>query len=217
MKMDWNFDLKNLDFNNIGIWPKPIKIFFISLSFLIFMFLGYQIDIKRQLNDLDNQKNHETELKNSYLFKQHISSNLIAYQKQYQEINNKFNKLLKDLPTQSEIPFLLEEISKCALTNGLEVHLFKPLPEKNNEFYAEIPMEISVSGNFHQIAKFISDISSLDRIVTFHDFILAHPKQDDSNTELKKVDKNKLLLEIKAKTYRYLGNTLTEDKFKEKA
>ncbi len=209
--MNFNISLNELSLENIGIWPKPIKIGTIILLSLVILFLGYKLDISQKLSEFNEAQNQEKTLKESFAMKQHLAVNLAAYQKQLIEIQKKFQFLLEQLPTRSEIPGLLEDISKSGTANGLEFRLFKPLPEKKNDFYSELPIDIAVVGTYHQIAEFISQVAFLDRIVTLHDFTLNILKDESANNvsaeTTKKIDNNgKLLLEVKAKTYRYLAH-----------
>lgn len=212
--MNFNFSLQELDFENIGIWPKSVKIAAIFMVFFLVLFFGYQFDLRHKTQELNALKYEEKKLKNILEDKQHLASNFFSYQKQLQSVEQRFHDLLIQLPTQTEIPGLLEDISKSGIANGLEFKLFKPEPEKKNEFYAELPINISVEGTFHQIALFISQISSLERIVTLHDFDLQFRKNENQITNSEKALKssNKLTLDIKAKTYRYLGSKPYDEK-----
>lgn len=206
------FNLNDLNADNIGDWPKPVKIAILIFVFIVLVFLGYRLDISSKLSELDQKQSEEKKLQDSYAIKSNLSSNLNQYRDQLKQVKARFQSLLMQLPTQTEVPGLLEDISKTGIANGLEFTYFKPQPEVVHDFYAELPIDISVKGDFHHIALFISQITALNRIVTLHDFNLALPKEDNS-TKNKNASDNKqnntnsniLILDIKAKTYRYTG------------
>lgn len=213
LKKQFDIKLSDLTLDNIGTWPEAIKVVIYIAIFVLVLILSYRIDLSKKMMEWDDAEHKEETLKNEFTQKQHMASNLEAYQQQVNKIEAQLKDFLTRLPTQTEIPGLLEDISKTGLSNGLEFNLFKPLPEVKRDFYAELPIEISVTGDFHQIAEFISQIASLNRIVTLHDFSLAigkniQTKNASSNSSAKpntSTQDNKLTLEIKAKTYRYLG------------
>lgn len=213
-----DFNLNELSFENIGVWPKGIKVLFIGVSVIVILFLGYWLDNSGQIDELHKVQSEEIKLIDTLKVKQHQATNFEFYSQQLIQINQFFKDILQRLPTKSEVPGLLEDISKTGIANGLEFKLFKPLPEVQGIFYAELPIEIAVIGNYHQIAGFISEVASRERIVTFHDFSISAVKADTNlqnkedklitpapNTEL-------LELQVTAKTYRYTGDQANHSK-----
>lgn len=189
-------DLNNLEFDNIGDWPAPVKAMLLVVLAVVILVVGYVLDTSSQLKQLDNAKNAEQTLKQTYVMKQRKASNLDAYRKQMRDIEKTFGSLLRQLPSQTEVPELLVDINRAGMASGLKFERFKPMDETPVEFYAELPIQIRVRGNYHEFGKFISAIANLPRIVTLHDFKI-YPSQDKSAS-------NELVMETTARTYRYL-------------
>ena len=185
-------ELKDLDIENLGDWPMPIKISGAALAFILTIILGWQYDIKDLQKDLNQTEQAEKDLRFSFERKQQKAANLPALKKQLTNIEETFGDLLKRLPNKSEIAELLVDISQQGLGAGLEFELFKPGEEQPEDFYIEVPIEIRVTGTYHQFGNFISGVSDLPRIVTNH------------NIKINRDDKDKvMILETVAKTYRY--------------
>lgn len=193
-----NFDLNNLDFQNMGSWPLPAKMVAVLVLSVAVLFAGYWFDIKDQLSEYDNAQKKEVELKKVFEKKQAVAANLDAYRKQMAEMEKTFGALLLQLPSKTEIAELLVDISRVGLESGLEFELFKPQNEKRKEFYAEFPIQIRVDGTYHQFGNFASGVAALPRIVTLHNFSIR-PISGKG-----KKDKGKLVMEAMANTYRYL-------------
>jgi len=191
-----NFDINNLDFQNMGSWPLPAKIVAVLVLCVAVLFAGYWFDIKDQLQVLDTARNKEVDLKKVFEKKQAVAANLDAYREQMAEMEKTFGALLLQLPSKTEIAELLVDISRVGLESGLEFELFKPQNEKRQEFYAEFPIQIRVDGTYHQFGNFASGVAALPRIVTLHDFSIKPLTGKDS--------KGKLVMEAMANTYRYL-------------
>lgn len=186
-------DLNNLDFNNMGGWPLPVKAGAVVLVCVAVLGAGYWFDIKDQVEKLDQVEKQELEKRDIFDQKQRKAANLEPLKQQLAEMEQSFGAMLRQLPNQSEIEGLLVDISQTGLAAGLEFDLFQPLDEKPADFYAEKPIKIRVSGNYHEFGEFISGVAGLPRIVTQHDI------------SIKPVDKEgKLVMEATAKTYRYL-------------
>ncbi|WP_266170678.1 type 4a pilus biogenesis protein PilO [Dyella subtropica] len=188
-------DLRNLDRNNIGGWPKSVKIFFTGLLFGLVVLLGWYVFVSDQQNTLEQQANKEEQLKQEFSQKQAKAVNLEALQQQLDEMQDMLRQLLRQLPSKTEMPELLIDISQTALSAGLETELFQPGAEVPKDFYAEKPIQLRMVGTYHQFGTFISGVASLPRVVilTLHDVSLT-PK-----------DKNgQLVLQGTVKTYRYL-------------
>lgn len=197
-----NIDLGDLDFNNIGNWkpiPKVISILFVSA---LIACLGYYLDSSKQIDTLDSLEKKENELKQLYELKQAKAANLDNYKVQLLDIQKTFGSLLNQLPSKTEVADLLSDITQTGLSNGLEFELFRPKEEKPQEFYAELPIELKVRGQYHEFGNFMSSVSALPRIVTIHDFTITVIKENKGKN--KKHKQGELLLEAHANTYRYL-------------
>ena len=188
-----NFDLSDLDVNNIGAWPNPVKIILMVVSFTVILGAGYYFYLTDKQALLDRAEAKELELRKDYEFKAEKAANLEEYRSQKQEMEATFGALLKQLPQDTEVPGLLDDITRTALDNELTIESIDLQAERQLEFYVELPIDIVVEGNYHKIGSFVSGVAALSRIVTLHDFEL---EPQDSTTNLK--------LRILAKTYRYL-------------
>lgn len=188
-----DFDLGDLDFDNVGSWPTPIKLF-IWLALLAAIVAGgyyYHIeDLQLQLGEVEAK---EIKLKKEFEKKAFQAANLDAYRQQMVEMEESFGALVSQLPSDTEVPGLLEDITNKGLLNGLNIASIDLLKEQAREFYVELPISISASGSYHDLGAFISGMAGLPRIVTLHDFKIV----------LKGGDANKLQMNIIAKTYRY--------------
>jgi type IV pilus assembly protein PilO len=193
-----NIDLNELDLNDVGAWPWPVKIITVVIASIVILFLGYWTDTKKQLKALDASQQEELTLRSTFEAKQHKTANLDAYKEQMVVMKASFGALLRQLPEKTEVPGLLEDVSHQGLAAGLEFRTIRLLPEKEIDFYVELPIEISVIGTFHQFGEFVSNVAALPRIVTLHDFTI-HPVTTDSQGD-------SLIMNITAKTYRYTAN-----------
>lgn len=191
-------NLNELSFENIGQWPKPIKIGFIALMAIIVVGAGYWFIAKPNFEQFDRLKREEKELRAKFELRQNQASNLQLYRNQLQLMQERFGKMLRQLPSKDEMPGLLEDISKTGIASGLTFELFAPLPEVQHDFYIELPIQITVIGKYHQLAIFLSRVAKLDRIVTLHDFEIQHVPDDKKATS-----KELLIMKLTAKIYRY--------------
>lgn len=187
-------DLNDLDFNNVGSWPAVVKFIAGILLLVAVIALGYNFHLKELQVELDGKKAEEAALKEQFSNKAFQAANLDAYKDQMQEMEVSFGALLKQLPSDTEVPGLLEDITRTGLGSGLEFEEIKLLPEAAQQFYIELPIQITVVGAYHDLATFVSGVASLPRIVTLHDFNLVSASVDGSS---------KLRMSILAKTYRY--------------
>jgi type IV pilus assembly protein PilO len=186
-------DLKALDPNNIGNWPMAPKLGLLLIGLILIVFAGYWFDWQGQLEDLEKTENKEAQLRQIFLDKKKQAVNLEIYRKQLVEIGQSFGTLLKQLPNKSEMDALLTDINQAGLGRGLQFELFRPAAQETvSEFYAELPISIRITGNYHEIGAFASDIAKLPRIVTLND-ININPTQAGT-----------LAMDAVAKTYRYL-------------
>ncbi len=187
-------DINDLDLNNLGSWPAAVKTIAGALLLVLVLAGGYFFYIQDMQAQLDVARNDEATLKDQFSSKAFQAANLTAYKTQMVEMENTFGALLRQLPSDTEVPGLLEDITRTGLGSGLEFEEIKLLPEAAQQFYIELPIQITVTGTYHDLATFASGVASLPRIVTLHDF------------EIKPVDAKspgKLRMSILAKTYRY--------------
>lgn len=199
MKLD---DFNNIDLNNAGSLPVPVKAVLLLGIFLVLFGLGYWYFWTDSFTRLDEAKAKEEELRKVFLDKKAQAVNLDAYKQQMVEIEKTFGALLKQLPDKSQMDGLLTDINQAGLARGLEFELFKPGAEVQTEFYAEMPISIKVLGNYHDLGAFATDISKLSRIVTLSDIsIVAGAAKDGKPAD------GQLVMEATAKTYRYLDSS----------
>lgn len=188
-------DLRNLDLNDIGAAPGWVKALLLLVLFIAILGAGYYLDISNQIDTLQQLKNREQTLRIQFIGKARRAANLPAYEKQLAEMQHSFGKMLQQLPNKTEIPGLLLDISQTALASGLTIDVFQPEPEKKEGFYAIKPIKIKAEGTYAEIARFVSDVASLPRIVTISDISLE-PKGKSGL----------LVMSATAQTYRYLSN-----------
>lgn len=185
-------DLNNLDPNNIGSWPLPVKIVLIVLLCGAIGGAGYYFDTQHQLAAWEKSQSTEQDLRKNFAQKWHKVANLDAFREQLEEMNKSFGAMLRQLPDKTEVADLLVDISQTGLANGLEFQLFRPGGENRQGFYAELPIQLIVTGSYHQFGAFVSGLAALPRIVTIHD------------VEITPVSKEMLTMTATAKTYRYI-------------
>lgn len=190
-------ELNELDLTNIGVWPLPVKVVVVLITCVLVGIGGYYLDIEEQLNRLSKVENKEVELRRTFETKQAKAANLDGYKKQLEEMKQSFGAMLRQLPNKTEVADLLVDVSQTGLASGLEFELFKPEAEVPREFYAELPIQLKVTGQYHEFGQFISGLAALPRIVTIHDIKI---KPRDKKSEGGRL----LVLEATAKTYRYL-------------
>ncbi|SEI78191.1 type IV pilus assembly protein PilO [Azotobacter beijerinckii] len=187
-------DLADLDLNNLGSWPAPVKAITGLLLLIAVLALGYNFHLKDLQEQLERERGEEGTLKQQFATKASQAANLEAYRQQMAEMETSFGVLLRQLPSDTEVPGLLEDITRTGLGSGLEFEEIKLLAEVIQQFYIELPIQISVVGNYHDLATFASGVASLPRIVTLHDFEIK-PAAAGNNTKLR--------MKVLAKTYRY--------------
>lgn len=187
------FDLGDLDFDNVGSWPMAVKVVISVLVFLICMGLGYRLHLSGLQQNLAQVEQQETKLKSEFKDKAGKAANLDSYRKQMEEMEETFGALVRQLPSDTEVPGLLEDITNRGVASGLEFKSIDLQPERAAEFYVELPIKMVVKGTYHDLGAFVSGIAGLPRIVTLHDFGIEPGKDSDGS----------LTLSITAKTYRY--------------
>lgn len=185
--------LSDLDFNESGEWPLPIKMVAIILICIVVWGAGYYFIIKDKRAELATLEQKELELRQSFEVKQAKAVNLDAYKEQMKEMEVVFSGMLQQLPRKNEVADLLVDISRTGLINGLEFELFKPEGERPVDFYAELPITMRLTGKYHQFGEFVSGVAALPRIVTLHNFKVG-PLNKNTGT---------MTMDVTAKTYRY--------------
>ncbi len=186
-------DLKRyLDPKRIGSAPIIIKLSVLLVALALIIFASYWFDWQHQIEQINAEQQKEAQLRVTFLDKKKQAVDLPAYRKQLEDIEKQFGALLKQLPGKSEMDALLTDINQAGLGRGLQFELFKPATgETQRDFYAELPINIKVSGNYHDLGAFASDIGKLSRIVTLNDIGLSAVKDG-------------LVMDATAKTFRYL-------------
>ncbi len=187
------FDLADLDVNNAGIWPAPIKFIVVLIVFGLILGGGYWFFVKDLYSQLDRVAQKEQELKQQYESKAYRVANLDVFKSQMAEMEETFAALVQQLPSETEVPGLLEDITNTALGNGLDLNAVKLQPEQRRDFYAELPINIQVSGTYHELASFVSSVAGLPRIVTLHDLTIKPIGGNGENLDM----------QVTARTYRY--------------
>jgi type IV pilus assembly protein PilO len=188
-----DFDVNDLDFDTVGSWPLPIKMFIWVLVLGGVLAFGYYYHIEDLQIQLEGERKKEVQLKKDFEKKAFQAANLEAYRQQMREMEESFGALVSQLPSDTEVPGLLEDITNKGLLNGLNIASIDLLPEQAREFYVELPISIVASGSYHDLGAFISGMAALPRIVTLHDFNISAPGGNA----------NQLQMRIIAKTYRY--------------
>jgi type IV pilus assembly protein PilO len=185
-------DIRRLNFREAGNWPLLPKIVVLGLLVVLILAAGAFFDWKDQLDALDRAQDEEAKLRVSYTEKKAKAVNLELYVQQLKEIEQAFGALLKQLPNKSEMDALLTDINQAGLGRGLQFELFRPAArERLAEFYAELPITVKVTGTYHDMGAFASDVAQLPRIVTLNDIGIVN-------------DKGTLVMDATAKTFRYL-------------
>jgi type IV pilus assembly protein PilO len=184
---------RNLNPRDPGAWPPLPKAMLLIVGLFVIVGLGYVLDWQEQMDELDAGRVREAKLKDEYVVKEQQAINLDLYRQQLREIDSSFGALLKQLPNKSQMDALLVDINQAGLGRGLQFDLFKPAPaETKREFYAELPVTLRLTGSYHDMGQFASDIGQLSRIVTLNDIGLTAGKDGS------------LIMDVTAKTFRYL-------------
>jgi type IV pilus assembly protein PilO len=185
-------DIRRLNLRDAGNWPLLPKVVVLGVLFLLIVVAGAFFDWRDQLEALDKVQDEEVKLRQAYAEKKAKAVNLELYVQQLREIEQSFGALLKQLPNKSEMDALLTDINQAGLGRGLQFELFRPAAtERVADFYAELPISVRVTGTYHDMGAFASDVAQLPRIVTLNDIGIVN-------------DKGTLTMEATAKTFRYL-------------
>src|SRR5277367_1141690 len=197
--MNFFDQLRTMDPRDVGRWPLAVRGFFIALGFAVVAAMGWYLFV---WNDdrpiLQKAEADELDLRSQFENKQQRAANLDAYKAQLGEMERSFGAMLRQLPGKTEVPNLLVDISQTGLAAGLQEKLFQPGSEKSNGFYAELPIKIRLVGSYHEFGTFVSGIAALPRIVTLHDI------QITPANEKEKGGYDNLIMDVTAKTYRYI-------------
>lgn len=186
-EIDWN----EIELDNIGEWPKPVKAMCAVFVTLIMLFVGYSMLVSSAIDEYDFAVNKEQELRNSYRFKYARANNLDLYKQQMQDMEAQFSQLLQRLPTSNETPGLLDDLTYVGTSSGLTFLKIGWMPEVKKEFYTELPINLEVVGTYHEFGEFVGKVAQLPRIVSLHDFRIERANERD------------LVFSVVAKTYRY--------------
>ena len=192
-------DFNNIDIKTAGNLPMPMKAVLLAMLAAALLVMGYVFMLSPNLKELKEEKAKEQGLRDEYLAKKVQALKIKAYQQQVVDIQRTFGTLLKQLPDKSEMDGLLTDINQAGLSQGLSFEGFVPMPEVYAEFYAEKPINIKVLGHYHELGAFVTEVAKLSRIVTLHNLQIQPAGKDD-----KQAQKDMLVMEAVAKTYRYM-------------
>lgn len=200
MKLDLS-EFNDLDFENIGGWPTQVKVVFATLLAILIFIASYFLFISDAIDTLNREQDKEITLRDDFKAKYQLAANLKLYRDQLTEMEIQFAELLKMLPSQNEMPGLLDDLTFVATDSGLGIESLEWQEEIQRDFYIEFPISMSVTGDYHEMGQLVSDVAKLPRIVSLHDFVI------------KRSDQGLLAMEILAKTYRFKeGAQLPKDK-----
>lgn len=185
-------DIGELEFNSIGVWPLPVRVALLAIIFVLVLLGAYYFHVRELNATFDRLQAQELSLRTSFEEKAFESANIEAYRGQMMELETSFGALLAQLPSDTEVPGLLEDITEIGYGSSLDIQSINLEPEVTGEFYVELPIKIIASGGYHDFGSFVSGVSGLPRIVTLHDYTI---KRDE--------DARSLVFEVTAKTYRY--------------
>jgi type IV pilus assembly protein PilO len=189
-------EIRRLNPRDIGIWPWPAKVGALAILLALLLFAAWYFGWSPQNDELDQKRSQESALRQEYAGKKAQAINLDLHIQQLKEVEQQFGALLRQLPSKSEMDALLSDINQAGLGRGLQFELFKPAGERLQDFYAELPVDIRVTGVYHDIGAFASDVSQLSRIVTLNDIAIINKDPKDLT----------LTMEAVAKTFRYLDD-----------
>lgn len=202
--------LRDLDINNIGSWPQNAKIGFCALLSLLIIALAWWLFVSDKRTELETLQGQESDLRTEFETKQGRAANLEPLKQQLAQMEQQLQQMLRQLPSKTEMPDLIVDISQTALATGISNELFQPGPETPKEFYAEKPIALRMVGTYHQFGAFVSGVASLPRVVimTMHDISLK-PRDSAKNPDARIGPNSPLELSGTVKTYRYLDEEET--------
>ena len=194
--MSWSDELRRIDFQEPASWPAWFMVVVSILISILLLFGGWHFLIQDQLKGLDAEQSREIELRSTFSTKKGMVVNLPAYQKQMSQIEDMLAVMVHQLPDSTEVPSLLVDITEGGARRGLNFLVFDPQQEELGDFYAILPIRMEVTGSYHQLAGFISDLAQMPRIVTVGDMTIT---ADEAGL---------LTISVILKTYRYLSEEI---------
>ena len=205
-------NLRELDINNIGAWPRNAKVGLSVLIVALIIGLSWWLFVRDKRTELEALQRQETDLRAEFETKQGRAANLEPLKQQLAQMEQQLQQMLRQLPSKTEMPDLIVDISQTALATGIQNELFQPGPETPREFYAEKPISLRMVGTYHQFGAFVSGVASLPRVVimTMHDISLQ-PKDAKSDPNAKIGPNSALELAGPVKTDRYLDEDETAE------
>jgi len=199
-------DFRGLNFNDPGVWPQAPRVVAYVLVLATVITMGWFFGWSDQWSELERKQQEELKLRESWVSKKRQAVNLDEYKRQLEEINRKFDSLVRQLPGKAEMESLLSDINQAGVGRGLQFDLFQPARDDIREFYAAVPVMISVTGSYNDLGEFASDVAKMPRIVTIKNMVLtvvAAPAQGGARGRAVTYD-GRLKLDAIAETYRYL-------------
>jgi len=187
-------DVSELDYDNIGVWPILFKAILGGSLFVVIVILGYFLHVKDFYLSLESVTAKEVTLRATYQEKAFQAANLDSYRQQMVEVEESFGTLLAQLPGDTEVPGLLEDITEIGYGSSLDIKTISLEQEQSEEFYVALPIKVIAEGEYHDVGTFISGVAGLPRIVTLHDYSMKASEEG-----------SRLIFEVSAKTYRYKG------------
>ncbi len=187
-------DVSELDYDNIGVWPILFKAILGGSLFVVIVILGYFLHVKDLYLSLESVTAKEVTLRATYQEKAFQAANLDSYRQQMVEVEESFGTLLAQLPGDTEVPGLLEDITEIGYGSSLDIKTISLEQEQSEEFYVALPIKVIAEGEYHDVGTFISGVAGLPRIVTLHDYSMKASEEG-----------SRLIFEVSAKTYRYKG------------
>jgi type IV pilus assembly protein PilO len=209
-------NLEDLSIDEIGSWPwvlRAVVIVIASIAVGVFSFIAF---IKPKIAAQKKLELQQGELKAVFELKQYQAASLESYKRQLVEMQIVLRDMVKQLTDTREIPQLIEKVSRMGTSNGLEFRLIRPEEETEREYYAVLPIEISVVGSYHDIAMFINEISAMQKIITFDSFTIKRLNKrnrqiTNENIAERALDEKKLIFDATARTYRYIERKIDEE------
>jgi len=194
-------DLRDTDFSDLGNATPAVKMFLLGLLLVALLVAGYFLMIKSKYEELQRSEQQELTLRVDFEEKQSKAANLSAYEQQLEDMQELLETMFRQLPSKTEMDKLLVDISQSALASGIDVQLFEPQLEAQQDFYAERPISIRMLGNFHEFGEFVDAVAALPRVVILTMHNVSMRRADDATGQ------GRLILEGQVKTYRYLDGT----------
>ena len=190
-----SFDLSDLDLADMGSWPKVVKALCCTVVAAVLLASGYVVAIVDKRAELALAEGRESDLRHEFEGKRRKAADLAPQRTVHDAVQASFAEMVRRLPVSTEVPGLIEDITRAAVDNRLAIERIDLADERQVDFYRELPIDIGVSGDYHDLGAFVSVIAALPRLVTLHDFDLA-PRDGPRD----------LALAIEARTYRHASD-----------